>query len=173
MLVRADSIVAAAVLVVVASAYELGDYIVGSGASNSIEGPLAGITTATLVALPLALVLVEPYDTGGVALLVFAALACPFGQIVASAALPGAAAPTRRRCGASTRCWCWPSSGPPPPARLSPSPSGRRRRSPAHGRAPMATRGLRRTRVRRAGQDFARFSAANSQFTSLSSQVSM
>ena len=92
-LVRADSIVAAAVLVVVASAYELGDYIVGSGASNSIEGPLAGITTATLVALPLALVLVEPYDTGGVALLVFAALACPFGQIVASAALPGAAAP--------------------------------------------------------------------------------
>ena len=51
------------------------------------------MTTATLVALPLALVLVEPYDTGGVALLVFAALACPFGQIVASAALPGAGAP--------------------------------------------------------------------------------
>ena len=65
----------------------------GSGASNPVEGPLAGITTATLVALPLALVLVEPYDTGGVALLVFAALACPFGQIVASAALPGAGAP--------------------------------------------------------------------------------
>jgi len=92
-LVRADSVIAAAVLVVVASAYELGDYIVGSGASNSVEGPLAGITTATLVALPLALVLVEPYDTGGVALLVFAAAACPFGQILASAALPGAGAP--------------------------------------------------------------------------------
>jgi hypothetical protein len=92
-LVRTDSIVAAAVLVVVASAYEVGDYIVGSGASNPVEGPLAGITTATLVALPLALVLVEPYDTGGVALLVFVALACPFGQIVASAALPGAGAP--------------------------------------------------------------------------------
>jgi hypothetical protein len=92
-LVRADSVIAAAVLVVVASAYELGDYIVGSGASNSIEGPLAGITTASLVALPLALVLVEPFDTGGVALLVFAAAACPFGQILASAALPGAGAP--------------------------------------------------------------------------------
>jgi hypothetical protein len=92
-LVRADSVIAAVVLVVVASAYELGDYIVGSGASNPIEGPLAGITTATLVALPLALVLVEPFDTGGVALLVFAAAACPFGQILASAALPGAGAP--------------------------------------------------------------------------------
>jgi hypothetical protein len=92
-LVRADSVIAAVVLVVVASAYELGDYIVGSGASNPIEGPLAGITAATLVALPLALVLVEPYDTGGVVLLVFAAAACPFGQILASATLPGAGAP--------------------------------------------------------------------------------
>jgi hypothetical protein len=92
-LVRADSVIAAVVLIVVASAYELGDYIVGSGASNSIEGPLAGITTATLVALPLALVLVEPFDTGGVALLLFVAAACPFGQILASAVLPGAGAP--------------------------------------------------------------------------------
>jgi hypothetical protein len=98
-LVRAESVVAAVVLVVVACAYEMGDYIVGSGASNPIEGPLAGATTATLVALPLALVLVEPYDAGGVALLVLAAAACPFGQIVASAALPGAAAhaPALRR----------------------------------------------------------------------------
>ena len=97
--VAAHAVVAAVVLVVVASAYEVGDYIVGSGSSNPIEGPLAGITTATLVALPLALVLVEPYDTGGVALLVFTAAACPFGQILASATLPGAgaSAPALRR----------------------------------------------------------------------------
>jgi hypothetical protein len=92
-LVRAESVVAATVLVLLASAYEMGDFIVGSGASNPIEGPLAGITTATLVSLPLALVLVEPYDAAGVGLLAFTAAACPFGQVVASAALPGAGAP--------------------------------------------------------------------------------
>ena len=168
-LVRADSVIAAVVLVVVASAYELGDYIVGSGASNPIEGPLAGITTATLVALPLALVLVEPFDTGGVALLVFVAAACPLGQILASAALPGAGAP-RPRCGASTPCWCWPSSGPPRPPPFEPNPrrSARRaRRSPALCRAPEADG------YGPGGQAFARFSAAKSQFTRLLSQVSM
>jgi hypothetical protein len=92
-LVRRHSVIAALVLLVVASAYEMGDYIVGSGGSTPVEGPLAGITTATLLALPLALVLVEPYDTAGVVLLPLTALACPLGQVVASAVLPGAAAP--------------------------------------------------------------------------------
>jgi hypothetical protein len=98
-LVRSQSVVAAVVLIVVASAYEVGDYIVGSGASNPLEGPLAGITTTSLVALPLALILVEPYDAAGVSLLAFAAAACPFGQIIASAVLPGAGAyaPALRR----------------------------------------------------------------------------
>jgi hypothetical protein len=98
-LVRSESVVAAVVLLGLVSAYEAGDYIVGSGASNSLEGPLAGITTATLLALPLALVLVEPFDAAGVVLLGFIALACPLGQIVASAALPGAGAyaPALRR----------------------------------------------------------------------------
>jgi hypothetical protein len=98
-LVRRESVVAALVLVLVASAYEVGDYIVGSGSSTPIEGPLAGMTTAALVALPLSLMLVEPYDTAGVALLGFAAVACPIGQVLASAVLPGAAAhaPALRR----------------------------------------------------------------------------
>jgi hypothetical protein len=98
-LVRRQSVIAALVLLVVASAYEMGDYIVGSGGSTPLEGPLAGITTATLLALPLALVLVEPYDTAGVVLLPLTALACPLGQVIASAVLPGAAAhaPALRR----------------------------------------------------------------------------
>ena len=54
---------------------------------------LAGVTAATLVSLPLALVLVEPYDAAGVGLLAFTAAACPFGQVLASAVLPGAGAP--------------------------------------------------------------------------------
>jgi hypothetical protein len=83
----------------VASAYELGDYIVGSGASNPVEGPLAGVTTAALVSLPLALVLVEPYNVAGVALLGFTAVVLPLGQLVGSAVLPGAGAhaPALRR----------------------------------------------------------------------------
>jgi len=92
-LIRVESVIPAVVLLLMVSAYEAGDYIVGSGASNPVEGPLAGITTSTLLALPLALVLVEPFDAAGLGLLAFAALACPLGQIVASAALPGAAAP--------------------------------------------------------------------------------
>ena len=98
-LVRAESVLAAAVLILVASAYELGDYIVGSGASNPVEGPLAGVTTAALVSLPLALVLVEPYNVAGVALLGFTAVVLPLGQLVGSAVLPGAGAhaPALRR----------------------------------------------------------------------------
>ncbi|HEX5366955.1 MAG TPA: hypothetical protein VFW63_09895, partial [Acidimicrobiales bacterium] len=98
-LVRAESLVAALVLLGVTSAYEVGDYVVGSGAANRIEGPLAGVTAATLAALPLSLVLVEPYDAGGLPLLGLTALACPFGQVLASAALPGAGAhaPALRR----------------------------------------------------------------------------
>jgi hypothetical protein len=98
-LVRVESVIPAVVLLLMVSAYEAGDYIVGSGASNPVEGPLAGITTSTLVALPMALVLVEPFDAAGVGLLAFAAVACPLGQVVASAALPGAAAyaPALRR----------------------------------------------------------------------------
>lgn len=98
-LVRKESVIAAVVLIVLASAYEVGDYIVGSGAANPVEGPLAGITTATLVALPLTIVLVEPYNDAGTALLAFTAFACPLGQLVASAVLPGAGAhaPALRR----------------------------------------------------------------------------
>lgn len=92
-LVRAESIFAAIVLVAVVSAYEMADFLVGSGAGNPIEGPLAGVTTASLVALPLAVMLVEPYDAAGVALLAVTAAACPLGQIAGSALLPGAGAP--------------------------------------------------------------------------------
>jgi hypothetical protein len=98
-LVRGDSLAAAVVLLLLVSAYEMGDFVVGSGASNPVEGPLAGITTALLVGLPLALLLVNPFDDAGAPLLGFAAAACPLGQIVASGLLPdaGASAPALRR----------------------------------------------------------------------------
>ena len=98
-LVRGDSRAAAVVLLLLVSAYEMGDFVVGSGASNPVEGPLAGITTALLVGVPLALLLVNPFDDAGAVLLGFAAAACPLGQLAASGLLPdaGASAPALRR----------------------------------------------------------------------------
>jgi hypothetical protein len=98
-LVRTESLAAAMVLVLFVSAYEMGDFIVGSGASNHVEGPLAGMTAAALLGFPLAMMLVTPFDAAGASLLGFAAAACPFGQVVASALLPdaGASAPALRR----------------------------------------------------------------------------
>ena len=98
-LVRGDSRAAAVVLLLLVSAYDMGDFVVGSGASNPVEGPLAGITTALLVGVPLVLLLVNPFDDAGAALLGFAAAACPLGQLAASALLPdaGASAPALRR----------------------------------------------------------------------------
>ena len=155
---------------VVASAYEVGDYIVGSGASNPIEGPLAGITTATLVALPLALVLVEPYDTGRRRPAARSPpLACPLGQIVASATLPGARAPTpralRRIDTLLLLAPVWAAAA----ARVLPV-WPRTRRGPAPG---VPGRPAGRPWARQGAQALARFSAANSQLTSLSSHVSM
>jgi hypothetical protein len=98
-LVRGDSRASAVVLFLLVSAYEMGDFVVGSGASNPVEGPLAGITTALLVGVPLAVLLVYPFEDAGAPLLGFAAAACPFGQIVASGLLPdaGTSAPALRR----------------------------------------------------------------------------
>jgi hypothetical protein len=92
-LIRRESLAAAVVLLMMASAYEVGDFIVGSGSSNFVEGPLAGAATAILVAFPLTLVLVAPFDRAGAPLLAFAAACCPVGQIMASALLPRADAP--------------------------------------------------------------------------------
>jgi hypothetical protein len=97
--VRDHSVAAALVLLGLASVYEMGDFLVGSGSSNPVEGPLAGGAAVILVGFPLALLLIEPFDVMGVAMLGVAAVCCPIGQWVASAVLPrpGAKAPALRR----------------------------------------------------------------------------
>jgi hypothetical protein len=98
-LIRHESLQAAVVLLLMASAYEAGDYIVGSGSSNFVEGPMAGVAMSILIAFPMTLVLVQPFDRAGASLLAFAAASCPVGQLMASALLPrpGAHAPALRR----------------------------------------------------------------------------
>jgi CDP-diglyceride synthetase len=82
------------------SAYESGDFIVGSGSANAFEGPLAGLVSLGAVAFLLFLIQPAPFDS--FTILLFAALAavcCPLGQILASGLLPrgNAWAPALRR----------------------------------------------------------------------------
>ena len=83
-------------LVMMVSAYEVGDYLVGSGATNVVEGPASGVLA--LVVLTAAVAVIQPPPFVGTGLWVyagFAAIAAPLGQVVASAILPRAGAPAR------------------------------------------------------------------------------
>jgi hypothetical protein len=87
-------------LILLVSAYESGDFLVGTGSANAFEGPLAGLVSLGAVTFILFLVQPAPFD--GPSLLLFAVVAgvcCPLGQILASALLPrgNAWAPALRR----------------------------------------------------------------------------
>lgn len=87
-------------LILLVSAYEAGDFIVGSGSSNAFEGPMAGLVA--LGAMTFLLFLIQPAPFDSTTILLFAALAglcCPLGQILASGLLPrgNAWAPAMRR----------------------------------------------------------------------------
>ena len=81
-------------LVLVVAAYETGDYLVGSGANNPFEGPIAGGAAIVVITFAIGALDISPFAFPRAFL--FAALAavlCPAGQLVASAVLPSAAAP--------------------------------------------------------------------------------
>ena len=85
---------AAAALIIFVSVYEMGDYLVGSGSKNAIEGPLAGFAAIAVFAFALWVVTFVPFRAN--ALLTFGALAaglCPLGQLMGSAVLPRSDAP--------------------------------------------------------------------------------
>ena len=93
LLTRLDQGSAFALLLLV-SAYETGDYIVGSGARNPYEGPVAGIaaiTVATFIVSTFGIAAFDVRQTWMFGALV-AGLA-PLGQLLASAILPSAGAP--------------------------------------------------------------------------------
>lgn len=85
---------AAIALVLIVSAYETGDYIVGSGSPNRFEGPVAGAIAILVVTFAVTAAGIKPLDfpssfvMGGLACVL-----CPFGQLLASAVLPSADAP--------------------------------------------------------------------------------
>ena len=93
LLARLDQGSAIALLLLV-SAYEVGDFLVGSGARNPYEGPAAGAAAVAVVTfivstMPIStLSFGEAWLFGGVV-----AVGAPLGQLLASALLPAAGAP--------------------------------------------------------------------------------
>lgn len=92
---------AALTLILLVSAYELGDFIVGTGSTNAVEGPVAGIVSALVVGTVVVVLRPPPFDAAprAAAFVGLAVVLAPLGQLAASALLPtGAAwAPALRR----------------------------------------------------------------------------
>lgn len=85
---------AAVALVLAVSAYETGDYLVGSGSRNKYEGPIAGVVATMVVLFAVAAIGLPPFELdNAVQFGVLAAVLCPAGQVLASVVLPAAAAP--------------------------------------------------------------------------------
>ncbi|MEY2420119.1 MAG: hypothetical protein QOI95_186 [Acidimicrobiaceae bacterium] len=83
------SLTAVVGLVFVVAAYEIGDYVVGSGARNPFEGPVAGATAIVVTTFAITAIGLKPFVfPGSFALAALAAMLCPAGQLMASAILP-------------------------------------------------------------------------------------
>jgi hypothetical protein len=90
------------ILLVFVMVYDASDFVVGSGATNGIEGPLAGMLFIAAASCVFAVVSAPPFNDHGSdiwSFSVLAMIACPAGQILASALLPkaDAHAPALRR----------------------------------------------------------------------------
>jgi hypothetical protein len=89
-LLRADHIEAAFLLLAYAAFYDAGAYLVGTGASSVWEGPVAGVAALIPVTILSAVLLVPPFQSGTpVALGFLAAALAPLGQLAGSAVAGG------------------------------------------------------------------------------------
>lgn len=90
LLARLDQGSALALLLLV-SAYETGDYLVGSGARSSYEGPVAGAAAIVVITFIVSTLPISTLDFGEAWLFGgFVVLLAPAGQLFASALLPSA-----------------------------------------------------------------------------------
>lgn len=81
-------------LLLLASAYETGDFLVGSGARNPYEGPAAGASAVVVITFIISTLPISTLDFGEAWLFGgLVVLLAPLGQLAASALLPSAGAP--------------------------------------------------------------------------------
>jgi hypothetical protein len=93
LLARLDQGSAIALLLLV-SAYETGDYLVGSGARNPYEGPAAGASAIVVITFIVSTLPISALDFGQAWLFGgLVVLLAPLGQLFASALLPSASSP--------------------------------------------------------------------------------
>jgi hypothetical protein len=98
--IRNLEIGAAVSLLLLLCAADVGDFLVGTGANTSIEGPIAGIVAVVVVTFAIGVFAFPPFDMGSA--WVFGGMAAalgPLGQVAATALLPApdARAPALRR----------------------------------------------------------------------------
>lgn len=87
---------AAVALLVLVAAYDAGDFIVGTGASTSWEGPAAGVTAVAVLGFATVVVAQPPLEEDGSATLaVLVALLAPLGPPLASVLVGDGATPAR------------------------------------------------------------------------------
>lgn len=111
-LARTDT-AAVVALVVLVSGYEVGDYLVGTGARTPVEGPLAGIAAVAALTFGLSVFQFPPFETGSAWVFggLVAALA-PLGRFVAPVLAPagGTRVPALRRLDSyliTAPVWAW------------------------------------------------------------------
>ncbi len=93
LLARLDQGSAFALLLLV-SAYEIGDYLIGSGARNPYEGPAAGAGAIVVITFIISTLPISTLDFGEAWLFGgFVVLLAPLGQLLASGLLPSAKSP--------------------------------------------------------------------------------
>lgn len=80
---------AAVWLLCITAMYDAGDYLIGAGASNPFQGPLAGMVAIAVVCFTLVIIGVPPFDTDSAARFgVLAVAATPLGVLLAGVILP-------------------------------------------------------------------------------------
>jgi hypothetical protein len=100
-------------LIVLVSGYEVGDFLVGTGASNPVEGPVAGIAAVIVLTFAVSVFEFPPFEAGSA--WVFGGLVAvlaPLGRFAAPILLPGpdARVPALRRLDSYllvTPVWAW------------------------------------------------------------------
>ena len=86
---RVDEPGAFLAVVALVSAYETGDFLIGSGSPNAVEGPVAGLVAMAVIGYGLTVFPPDPFTSTSIpAFVLLAAIGAVLGPVAASAILP-------------------------------------------------------------------------------------